>query len=548
MSPIFLRIYKKLSKTVVNFLNSLVDFVSFTVKKSTKIIKNKLLNTLSLADIRKFKFKNIYKIYNIKNFSFPKIKTNYSKKHISYMLYIVFGVFFFTLIFLSIPIFYNYDKLEIAKNICNNKNIECIIKGNVNYSFYPTPRIKIKNIIIKDNLNKSKILITSEDLVIKIKIENLLNKKKQIYNTAEFNNFKINFDFKSLKKEKIFLNQVINFISLKFKGGEIILSDGGSHVGTLENVKINSQFRKDIKKIKLEGEFLSDKIYISYINKNSDNEPSSDFLLKMSDLNLSIKGNFLNSKKNPSNVEGNISIKKDKHKFSGIVKYEDSKITINKSNLRSPFLDGKLEGAINFLPYFNFNLDLSLKSLNFTKLYNYFLSLDDERKKKLFKISNKINGNLSFSSDKVYSSYNLVKSFESQIKLNNGNILIDQFLINLGKLGAADILGSINNEKKFSSFKYESNIFIDNEKKFISKFGIYNKKDLPPNLFVSGNFDIQNIKNSFYEILANKKFNENDINFIETEFNDFILSNGYQDLFKFSKFKEFIKSITSDIE
>jgi len=115
-------------------------------------------------------------------------------------------------------------------------------------------------------------------------------------------------------------------------------------------------------------------------------------------------------------------------------------------------------------------------------------------------------------------------------------------------LGAADILGSINNEKKFSSFKYESNIFIDNEKKFISKFGIYNKKDLPPNLFVSGNFDIQNIKNSFYEILANKKFNENDINFIETEFNDFILSNGYQDLFKFSKFKEFIKSITSDIE
>ena len=458
------------------------------------------------------------------------------------------GVFFSMLIFLSIPIFYSYDKSEVEKNICNNKNIECIIKGKVNYSFYPTPRIKIKNIIIKDNLNKSKILITSEDLVIKIKIENLLNKKKHIYHTAEFNNFKINFDFKSFKTINLFLNQVSNFISLKFNGGDIILSDGGNYVGAIENVKINSRFRKNEKKTKLEGQFLNDKIYISYINKNSDNELSSDFLLKMNDLNFTIKGNFLNLKTNPLNVEGNISIKKDKNKFSGIVQYEDSKITINKSNLRSPFLDGKLEGVINFLPYFDFNLDLSLKSLNFTKLYNYFLSLDDERKKKLFKISNKINGNLSFSSDKVYSSYNLVKSFESQIKLNNGNILIDQFLINLGKLGAADILGSINNEKKFSSFKYESNIFIDNKKKFISKFGIYNKKDLPPNLFVSGNFDIQNIKNSFYEILANKKFNENDINFIEAEFNDFILSNGYQDLFKFSKFKEFIKSVTTDIE
>ena len=81
MSLFFKRIYKNLAKTVVNFLNLLVDFVSFTVKKSTKIIKNKLLNILSLADIRKFKFKNVYKISNIKNFSFLKIKVNYSNKY-----------------------------------------------------------------------------------------------------------------------------------------------------------------------------------------------------------------------------------------------------------------------------------------------------------------------------------------------------------------------------------------------------------------------------------------------------------------------------------
>ena len=80
-------------------------------------------------------------------------------------------------------------------------------------------------------------------------------------------------------------------------------------------------------------------------------------------------------------------------------------------------------------------------------------------------------------------------------------------LLNLGKLGAADILGTINNDKKFTNFKFESNIFIDNQKKFLSKFGIYNKKNTS-NLFISGNFDLQNIRSSFYEISNDEKFNK----------------------------------------
>ena len=112
-------------------------------------------------------------------------------------------------------------------------------------------------------------------------------------------------------------------------------------------------------------------------------------------------------------------------------------------------MDGKLKGKIAILPYFNFDMDLSLNSINFTKLYNYFLSLDEKKQKNLFRINKKINGKLSVSTERIYSSYNLIKSFESRMQFNNGNILIDQFLINLGKLGAADLLGVINNDKKF---------------------------------------------------------------------------------------------------
>ena len=48
------------------------------------------------------------------------------------------------------------------------------------------------------------------------------------------------------------------------------------------------------------------------------------------------------------------------------------------------------------------------------------------------------------------------------------------------------------------------------------------------------------------EISGAKKLKNDDINFIEQEFNDFMLEDGLESLFIFPKFKEFIKSITSD--
>ena len=269
--------------------------------------------------------------------------------------------------------------------------------------------------------------------------------------------------------------------------------------------------------------------------------------LSSSNLNLTTTAKLSKIENDKNIFTGNIVAKKDKYKFSGLLDYKDGKINISKSNLRNAFLDGKLTGSLEFVPFFNFNLDLSLNSMNFTKLYNAFLNLEEENQKNLFKISKKINGKLSFSSDKIYSSYNLTRSFESRVKFNNGNILIEQFLINLGKLGAADIVGTINNDKKFTNFKFESNIFVDNKKKFLSKFGIYKKKFLPDNLFVFGNFDLKNIRASFYEISDNEKLKDGDVNFIEDEFNEIMLTDGYKNLFNFQKFKSFIKSTTTEI-
>ena len=535
----FSKIFKFVDPRRLDFKNiyKYLDFIRIDFKKFYKYLDLRRFN----IDIRRSDFTKLVKYLNPRTY---KINI-FSSKFV--LIHLPASIIFFGLLYLVIPTFYNYDKSNIENIVCKRQNIECSIRGEVNYSFFPTPRIKIKDVIIKDFYEKKNTFIKAEHTVIKLSIKNLLAKEKHKFKNIELNNFEINFDLKNLKKYKNIFKNKTNLIPVVFAKGQIVFLNEKDYVAIIKDTNLNLILGEYSKEAELKGKFLNDNIYISLNSNKVDNKSFTDVILKMSDFNLLTKANFSNSEKDENIINGNILIKKDKHRFTGVFDYKDNEITINKSNLKNIFLDGKLEGKIKFLPFFDFDLDLNLNNINFTKLYNYFLAQDEREQKNLFKINKKINGKLSLSSDKIYSSYNLVKSFESRIKFNNGDILVEQFLINLGKLGAADILGTINNDEKFTNFKYESNIFVDNQKKFLSKFGIYNKKKIASNLFISGNFDLKNTKISFYEISSDAKLIDDDVNFIEKEFNDFMLDDGYESLFRFPKFKEFVKSITSEI-
>ncbi len=538
---------KTISSNIVDFLSYISKYIFSGINKSIKFIINDFLKIYKLIDPRRLDFKKVYKYLDIRRYDFYRINKKINLTNYKYVpIYFVVFVIFMGFVYVVIPKFYSYDKSKIAKTVCINQNVECLIKGKVYYSFYPTPRIKIKDLIINDLFEKKDTLVTVKNTVIKLSIKNLLAKEKHKFKKIKFNNFEINLNSKNFKEYKNIFIKKINLIPITFAKGQIIFFDGKNYVATINNANLYLKFMQDSIDAKLKGKFLNDDIYVNLNSKVVDSKSFTDIILKMSNINFLTKVNFINSEKDKNIRNGNLLIKKGKNRITAVFDYKDNELVINKSNLRNTFLDGKLEGKITFLPYFNFNLDINLDSINFTKLYNYLLALDAKKQKNLFKINNKINGKFSLSSDKIYSSYNLVKSIESRVKFNNGNILIEQFLINLGKLGASDLLGTINNDKKFTNFRFESNIFIDNQKKFLSKFGIFNKKDLPSNFFVSGNFDLENLRASFYEVSGSEKLSNDDINFIEQEFNDFMLEDGLESLFLFPKFKEFIKSITSE--
>ena len=65
-------------------------------------------------------------------------------------------------------------------------------------------------------------------------------------------------------------------------------------------------------------------------------------------------------------------------------------------------------------------------------------------------------------------------------------------------------------------------------------------------MFISGNFDLDNLRMHFYEIFYEEKVKNEDINYIEKEFNNLMLEDGYKTLFNFQQFKEFVKSVTRE--
>ena len=240
--------------TILKNSNSLIvkSFNTLIVKKF-KTLSNNVLKLLKSIDLKKYDFKRIYKYLDIRRYHFIKIikyldiRKYYFIKIIKYfdprtynitrlsktrfksskflLLHLPASIIFFGLLYLVIPTFYNYDKSNIENAICKNQSIECSIKGEVIYRFYPTPRIKIKDLIINDFFKKKNTLIKAEQAVINLSIKNLLVKERHKFKKIKLNNFKINFDLKNLKKFKNIFVEKIDLIPITFTKGNILFND-----------------------------------------------------------------------------------------------------------------------------------------------------------------------------------------------------------------------------------------------------------------------------------------------------------------------------------
>ena len=493
-------------------------------------------------DIRPF-----YKYFDIRQYRLPKIYRYINYKKIKIIpLYVLGLTIISALIYLSVPIFFTYNKSHVNKTLCSDLKIKCEIKGKINYGFIPYPKLKAKELVIYDLIDKDKILAQFETVEVKLALKDLLNKEKLNFGKIQLHEAQINLNYEKISEYKKHFAKDISSRNISLKKGNINLFDGKRHITTLEKILFKYDNKSKIDQFVLEGKFLGDSLYINLKNEKKKKNPVKNLTVKLNDLNLLVKMSFAASNIKKNVVTGNALIKKDKNRITTKFDFKDNQITIVNANLKNIFLDGKVEGDIKFDPYFGFILNMNLNTLNFNTLHNLIVKLDKEAKKNLFRINKKINGKINLSAKKVFSRHTLIDSFESQIQFINGDILIDRLLLSMGKLGAADLTGTIKNDKKFTNLRFENNIYIDNLKRFYNKFGIVSKQKIPYNLFVSGNFDLVKLNLKLHEISSDKKINNEDVIFVEREFNNIILDEGYESLFNFSNMKEFVKLITSE--
>ena len=563
----FLKIYKSIDfkrhkSNLVFAVGSVVFFIKYIFSRIYKIIDLRRFNfsrVYNSIDLRRFNFSKVYNSINFRRYNFLKVyksddfkifkfstilKIVYSKKNNYILLYGTSFIIFLAIIYLSIPMFYNYDKSKLETALCKDLNLKCSIDGKIAYSFFPSPRILIKDLAIQDFVDKKKTLGKIDDTAIKLSFYNLSNKNKLNFTKIELRNAKINVDLHELKEYKNFFKKNFSSKPVNLKKGEINFFDDEKDIATIRDINFKYKTSKNTYEVILKGNFLDDDIYINLKNKKKENDSSTVIILKLLDTNTKVNIFNLDSDKNI--ISGNVSLKKGKNRLTSIFDYKDDQIVFKQANLRNFFLEGKFYGVVKFLPYFNFNLDMDLNSVNFNRLHSFIVNLDEKNKKSLFKVNKKINGQLNLSANKIFSKRTLIDSFESRIKFVNGNISIEQLLLNMGKLGAADVTGIIKNNKKFSNFKFEKNIYIDNLKRFYNKFGIFNKQQIPANLFISGNLDLVNLRLRLNEISDDEKFKDEEVDYIAKEFNDVLLEEGYASLFNFLKLKQFFKLILTE--
>jgi len=161
--------YERILANVAEFVIFIIEYVFSRIYKNFNYIRHHFLKTYNNIDFKKYNFYKIFKFADLKRLNFNKAykyldirRLDFYKKSkkiilINYKylsIYFVAFVIFTGLVYLIIPTFYSYDKSKIEKAICKNKNIECLIKGEINYSFYPTPRIKIKDLVVNNLLEK----------------------------------------------------------------------------------------------------------------------------------------------------------------------------------------------------------------------------------------------------------------------------------------------------------------------------------------------------------------------------------------------------------
>lgn len=379
-------------------------------------------------------------------------------------------VFFTVILFLSLPVLFNYNNLQniIEKKFYSEFKINLKILGDISFKIFPRPHYLVNKANLDLNIEDDKSsIIEIKNLKIFIPTNKIYSKTEiniegfEIHNTNIYFNIKDILDFRNHLYYKI--NKPIYIKKSKFflldKNKKTILISPIKKIKYLINNKNNS------KELKIKGNIF-DVDYYSFWKRDYDNPNKTLNEIRLKNPNLFIKNFF--SFKGKLFFKGKSSINFLNEDI--IINYlmKDSKIYIDSPNQNSS-QKIKLNSKIELDPFFfDAKINIDQKDTNF--LIDNLLSIILNSKEEYL---GNMNGNLTL----------VVNNLKNSI-INNGNInlSIKEKVIKLEKsLFEIKGIGKIRSDFRYYEnkgdliFASENILEITNKKEFSRKFQVNSK-------------------------------------------------------------------------
>ena len=379
-------------------------------------------------------------------------------------------VFFTVILFLSLPVLFNYNNLQnkIEKKFYSEFKINLKILGDISFKFFPRPHYLVNKANLDLNIEDDKSsIIEIKNLKIFIPTNKIYSKTEINIEGFEIHNTNIYFNIKDILDFRNHLYYKINK-PIYIKKSKLFLLDKNKKtilISPIKKIKYLINNKNNSKELKIKGNIF-DVDYYSFWKRDYDNPNKTLNEIRLKNPNLFIKNFF--SFKGKLFFKGKSSINFLNEDI--IINYlmKDSKIYIDSPNQNSG-QKIKLNSKIELDPFFfDAKINIDQKDTNF--LIDNLLSIILNSKEEYL---GNMNGNLTL----------VVNNLKNSI-INNGNInlSIKEKVIKLEKsLFEIKGIGKIRSDFRYYEnkgdliFASENILEITNKKEFSRKFQVNSK-------------------------------------------------------------------------
>ena len=462
---------------------------------------------------------------------YKKNLNKYSRffEFIFFLRHLLIIFFIATAVFVTIPIFFNYEKkAEVVKShLFENYNFKITNYEKIKYNIFPTPNLELTNV----------------QLNLKSSIENLNIKKTiiylnffNIYDYENFNSRKLTLKNSNIKFQisnfKHLISQLFNEKKkLYFDNLNLKMMDDNIAIITINNIKFtNFGYNKNL----IRGKIFDKKFEVEV----GDNHKNFNFKLLSSGIKASIN---LEENKTNNIKRGIFKSKILNTNFKSNFDYDGKVIKIYNAFFRSKNISFKKNGEIFLSPFLDINSNLTIDEFNTSILKN----IDLNKILKFKELQRKLNSKIEINFKPKKFNRNFFEDLNLRIDLAYGRMHYFKKLSN--KNNVTQCGGNINFLEEYPLLFFDCYIKLGNKKEFLKKFSVKsNGKKETFDLKVKGNLSVINKKVNFKNISIDDSYkaSKEDLKYFKNTFENILFDKNFFEIFDLKKIKKFITEIS----